>query len=197
MKRSCPIFCMLLVWCLSSGCLGKPRAYLAPDCALHNLTTVAVVPFDNETDRREAGEIVSSIFVEELYYSKRFQVLEVADIREMMTRERIHLTKSVDRSFLKKVGQRLGVDGIILGRVDMYWEGEGKEGGAVPVVAVSARLIETAGGSILWSCSNRRTGDDYEVLLDIGKVRTALQLSHLVAEEMVEMMEDKKCEAIP
>ena len=73
---------------------------------------------------------------------------------------------------------------VILGSVDEY-EVRQERTGAVPVVAISIRMLEVQTGDILWAVSNARDGDDWETIFGFGKIVSLSQLAQKVVSEMM------------
>ncbi len=193
------ILLFLIVFCgpHSTGCLLPPKAYLSGEWSLQGPVSVAVINFDNQSERKEAGPIMANVFIEELFFYNCFHVLEAADLRDLLIYARIQNNREIGHEFLHKLKQRINVDAVIVGTVEEFSQGQSDQEFAVPVVELNVRLIDTTNGKILWSCHHRRTGDDYIKVLDIGKVRTVLQLAHMVSKEMIETMGEINCQAKP
>jgi TolB-like protein len=149
----------------------------------HVVKKVAVLPFSNISDTKNAGKIVADVYVTELFKSDRFLVLEPGNVRQFMIQERVGTIGEMELDRLKVLGRRLRVDFIVVGTVDEF--DPGRRGGA-PVVSVTARMVETSSGRIVWSAQNKRRGDDYTIVFDLGEVRTITVLTQKVVKEMVD-----------
>jgi TolB-like protein len=144
---------------------------------------VAVLPFQNISGNKYAGNVVANAYVTELFNTGRFLVEEPGNIRRFMIQERVDTIGEMELDRLKVLGRRLRVDAIVVGTVEEFDDGR-RDG--VPVVSVTARMVEASSGRIIWSGQNRRKGDDYIIVFDLGEVRTVTTLTQKVVKEMVD-----------
>ncbi len=178
------IFLIIPVILLFS-CSSSPRFYLRDKEQFPGIKKVAVLPFRNITDRMEAGKIMTNVFVQELFNSKIYSVEEMGNIREFFIRQRIREKGEIDRDIISMMGEQLGLDAVFLGTVEEYYQ-EAKGGGeSTPKVGLSVRMLSAKNGMILWKCYHHRKGDDYIIVLDLGKVRTVNLLAKKVTREMI------------
>lgn len=171
------------VWVLS--CSSGPDVYIRKDFRRAKIKKVAVFPFYNSTNAAEASEIVTAAFIAGLVESGRFQVEFPGNIRSFLVTERIVVRTGIDLDTIKLMGERLGVDAVVLGRVDEYVGTGEATRTVVPVVSLAARLIDTRTGKIVFMARYRKTGDDYVTVLDFGKVRSVGELTKKVVREIV------------
>ena len=60
-----------------AACAGMDRSLLVPpDPKLDGVSCIVVLPFENLSNRAEAGKVISDILATELYASQRFNVME-------------------------------------------------------------------------------------------------------------------------
>jgi TolB-like protein len=144
---------------------------------------VAVLPFQNISKHVYAGRVVANAYVTELFNTGRFHVEEPGNIRLFMIQERVGTIGELELGRLKVLGRRLRVDAIVVGTVEEF--DDGRRGG-VPVVSVTARMLEASSGRIVWSGQNKRKGDDYTIVFDLGEVRTVTALTQKVVKEMID-----------
>lgn len=149
---------------------------------------VAVLPFQNTTNHREAGEIVTDLFVQELFNTGMLIVEDRGNIQEFFIRQRIRKKGEVDLDTIKMLGMQLQVDGVILGIVEEYYQEVGTRGESSPKIGLSVRMLNTKTGKIVWKCHHEKTGDDYIIILNWGKVRTVNLLAQKVIREMIATM---------
>lgn len=169
------------------GCflLRPPNTFLQEDFEKYHIKRVAVLPFFNNTNVKDAGEILTRAFLEELFDSEKLDVEFQGNVRKFLVRERIIVRKGVTVDNIKLIGKRLNVDAVIIGWVEQYYGGEGKDA-KIPVVSVNARMIHTDSCSVVWIGQNKRTGDDYITVLDFGKIRSVAALARRLVSELVE-----------
>ena len=177
---------ILLSVIVISACLSRPNAYVRDNYDASGVQKVAVFSFHNTTKIPEAGDMVTGAFLAGLVDSGKFQVEFPGNIRSFLVSERIVVRTGLDLDTIKLMGKRLGVDAVILGEVEEYVGAEDERRGVVPTVSMSARMVGTQTGEILWMAQYRRTGDDYIKVLDFGKIRSVGALTKKVVEEMIE-----------
>lgn len=149
---------------------------------------VAVLPFENASERRGAGRILTDIFTTALFQHGRFQVLEPGEVSEALIALRAAPYGAIDFDTLAGLRKRTGVDGVILGTVYTYNEGLKRGATTSPEVALDARMLHTEGGRILWHASHSGSGEDYQVVLDFGTIRSMIPLALKVVREMLESL---------
>ena len=64
------------------SCSSNLHFYLRKGEGPHKVKKVAVLPFKNISDRREAGKIISNIFIQELFNSAMYSVEDMGNIRD-------------------------------------------------------------------------------------------------------------------
>ena len=190
-RPSFKVYCILLTQVLFlihaffvMGCsaLSKP---IPTSEALKNIKKVAVLPFNNISGQKEAGKIVANVFVTEIFKIGRFHVEEPGNVFQFMVQERISTIGEIEIERAKILGRRLGVDAVIVGTVDEFDDGKGGRY-PTPVVSITARMIESGSGKLIWSAQNKKKGDDYIIILDFGEVRSVTTLAQKVVREMIE-----------
>ncbi len=149
------------------------------------LKKIALVPFDNHSGKRDAANIVASIFVSEIFKSGRYAVEEPGNIRQFFIQERMDSLGELELNNLKMIGKRLKVDGVIVGTVEEYEDGRR----GTPYVALNARLVESSSGRVVWYAQHKRSGDEYRYIFEFGDVRSAPELARKVVNEMIETLE--------
>ncbi|MCD4788046.1 MAG: CsgG/HfaB family protein [Desulfobacterales bacterium] len=165
-----------------------PYAYVRKNHDQPGVKKVAIFSFHNNTMIAEASKIVTGAFVASLVKTKKFKVEFPGNIKSFLVSERIIVRTGVDLDTIKRMGKRLGVDAVIMGRIEEFVGMEEKKRGVIPVVSISSRLVDVRTGKILWMAQHRRTGDDYIKVLDFGKVRSVGELTKKVVLEMIETM---------
>ncbi|MBW2645491.1 MAG: hypothetical protein JRE23_04810 [Deltaproteobacteria bacterium] len=180
------IFILLLP--LLSGCsiLSSPNTFLKEDFTRYSIKRVAVLPFFNNTNVREAGEVVARAFVEGLFDSKNLQVEFPGNVRKLILSERIIIRKGIGNEHIKLIGKRLNVDAVIIGWVEKYSSGVKGQGAAIPLISINARMVHAESSSVLWIGQHMRRGDDYVTILDFGRINSVAALARKVVDELLE-----------
>jgi TolB-like protein len=165
-----------------------PYAYVRKNHDQPVVKKVAIFSFHNNSMIAEASKIVTGAFVASLVKMRKFEVEFPGNIKSFLVSERIIVRTGVDLNTIKLMGRRLGVDAVIMGRIEEFVGIEEKKRGVIPVVSISSRLVDVRTGKILWMAQHRRTSDDYIKVLDFGKVRSVGELTQKVVMEMIETM---------
>lgn len=163
-----------------AGCATPSKEVSPPTASIK----VAIFPFYNISGYRDAGKIVANVFVTEMFKSGRFLVEEPGNIAHFMMQERIDTLGEIEIERLKILGKRLGVDAVMTGTVEEFDDGRGGIS-SVPTVSITARMISSNTGQLVWSAQNKKRGDDYIVVLDLGEVRSLTTLTQKVVVEMI------------
>lgn len=171
-----------------SGCsfLNPPNTYLNGDFQRYHVKRIAVLPFFNNTNAKDAGEVVTRAFVEELFDRKNLKVELPGNVRKLIVAERIIIRKGIGADHIKLIGKRLNVDAVIIGWVENYNRGVKGQHTKVPVVSINARMVHAKSCSVLWIGQNKRRGDDYVTILNYGRISSVAALARKVVDELLE-----------
>ncbi|HEX9243042.1 MAG TPA: CsgG/HfaB family protein [Anaeromyxobacter sp.] len=142
---------------LAAGCAGSTPHYTNRRADLSSMRRVAVLPFDNISEERLAGEKVQRIFVAELLEAGAFDVVEPGRVVRVLRDEKIDSPSAMSPEDVQRVGKALQADGLVLGTVLELAEPRGAQG-APPSVTVQLKLVETATGTTVWSATRQRNG---------------------------------------
>jgi len=147
---------------------------------------IAILPFENLSERKGAGKIITDLFLINLYKTGRFEILNPGEVQSALADLGIWHYGGISFEELAKLNRRIKCDGIILGSVEGYNEGI-KKGGETfwPEVMLSARMIDSKTGRILWSCFHAKKGEDSQIVLDFGVIRSIVPLAVKTIREML------------
>jgi TolB-like protein len=137
---------------------GGPTRYINPAANFALIKKVAVIPFDNLTSDRTAGEKVTDIFVTELLAHKLFSVIEYGEVTKALKEKGLEGLKGLSSEQAKVLGRTLGVDGFILGTVNIYGVSRAGSSLEYPKVTFSVRMLEAPSGILLWKATGRGDG---------------------------------------
>lgn len=181
---------LLVILAFISACssAATPYTFVRKNHDQPEVKKVAIFSFHNNTMIIEANKIVIGAFVASLVKMKKFKVEFPGNIKNFLVSERIIVRTGVDLNTIKLMGKRLGVDAVIMGRIEEFVGMEEKKRGVIPVVSISSRMVDVRTGKILWMAQHRKTGDDYIKVLDFGKVRSVGKLTQKVVLEMIKTM---------
>jgi TolB-like protein len=147
---------------------------------------IAVMPFQNKSKIKDAGMIATYMFIVKLFETKRLEPLSYGDVRSLVVDLRVRGKGEINYKNMKAISESSGVDGILVGTVELYKEGEGT---APPEAVISARLINARTDRILWYDSYQYRGDEGIFILDWGRIRSAENVACKVVSELVKEMD--------
>jgi TolB-like protein len=148
---------LLAVSCLAAGACASSQQtkYLHPNADLGMIKKVAVIPFENVTDERTAGEKLTRIFFVELLALDVFEVSEPGQAVKALRTGGTSLD-ALGSADLQRLGRDLGVDGLFLGSVVDF--AEARSGSTQdPRVTIQVRLVDAQSGTTIWSASRTRS----------------------------------------
>jgi hypothetical protein len=143
--------------------------------------TLAVIPFFNLSERKNAGELMALHFIRQLREFENFQMIEPGVIRKSLLDMRVIMSDGISLADTDLVFDRLNADLILSGRVLDYQDYRGAEG--TPKVDFAAQIIERKSREVVWTVKSYGTGDEGVFFFDWGRVNTA----HAMAAQMVKL----------
>jgi hypothetical protein len=180
-----------LVHYLKTGEVGpdpKRASKFRPKSSYRGLTldpgrtySVAVVPFFNLSERRNAGEILALLFMRHLWGFPEFRVLETGVSRRQLLDARIIMDAGLSIRDAEMVASLIDADFVLAGRVIRYEDYDGPAGRTA--VEFSVELMERRSRRVVWSSESYNEGTDGLGLFERGRSRTA----HAMATQMVRL----------
>ena len=150
---------ILFIVCISFGCGGKgtPAFYISHDIDFSFIKKVAVLPLDNLTNERFAGDTVRQVVISELLASGLVDVACPGDAIAAIETLKLKPGQPLSADQIKAVGKALKVQAVVLGAVNKF--GEVREGNvSAPEVAITLMMADTSSGTIIWSVTKTRGG---------------------------------------
>lgn len=129
-----------------------PSVYVAPRARA--VRKVAVLPFKAPTAL--IGESVADLWVTEILRSGRHEVVERSRLSAVLGEAELALS-GLSTSRAAELGAMAGADAIVMGTVDEY-STSAQSGRLVPVVSLSARMVDCVSGDVLWSADHSVKG---------------------------------------
>jgi len=140
---------------------------------------IGVMPLVNLSGSFLAEEKVGNVLKLELLKSGRYILTDPGKVEKFLEMERLRCLDMVSTSLARKLKKELGIEGLIIGRVEQYDSGEN------PEVGINLVMIDLNTTDILWSSSLAYTGEDFKGFFGFGKVSTAQELSRIIIRKMV------------
>jgi len=149
--------------------------------AVAGMDCVAVVPFENRTGTARAGEVVAESVANTLLTSAHYNILGPDESGRLA--DLIGAVRPVDWTVAaaQKLGEALGVQGILMGRVSSLEERDltQRTRAAESMVAFAARLVDTRKGEVVWTAATSHF--DYPRALAIARPRDVVMNEAVVA----------------
>lgn len=163
------VACACLAGCAAgggSGALGQR----------HGGPRLGVIPFENLSERSDAGDVATRIATERLAERGGWSLVEAPEMDGALEELRIRAAGAIPREQLIELGKKLGARYFLTGAV--LENGVVRTGdGDVPSIGLSVELIEASDGHVAWRRMKFRTGDDHETLFGWGRVTSAQKLT--------------------
>jgi PBP1b-binding outer membrane lipoprotein LpoB len=138
---------------LTIGCAGvSVKTYSKPGAEQRQygkVKKIAVLPFDSLAEGAAVPKVVQDLFLVELMVRGTFETVEEPRfVAALMKKLKLRNTEELDREVVRKIGEELKAEAIILGNVWTY--GTQKESEVVEF-AMRSTMLDAETGSILWS----------------------------------------------
>lgn len=147
----------LLALAALAACGANRRTYHDANMDFGAVRTVAVLPFQNLSNDAHAGDRVRDVFANMLLASGVVYALPRGEVQRGIERAAITAATTPSSEEVVKLGAILKADAVVTGVVKEY--GELRSGSASSnVISISAQLIETATGKVVWSGSTTKGG---------------------------------------
>lgn len=177
----------LFILFVLANCSSVPRSYIHPTADLTFIKKVAILPFENLTDDKFAGDKVRDVVATEVLSRGFFDVVEQGEVSRVIREVAKGSATALDKETTKRVGVRLEVQAMILGSVQEYGIPRGR-GRPQPQVAVSMRMIDVRSSKILWQASfDEKGGGTLHRLFGIGEKSTS-EVTRKLAKEMMDTL---------
>ncbi len=147
----------LLILIASCGIHQMMESYLREGVDTTYIKKVAVLKFENNSQDNYAAERLRNITMTEILSLGLFDVVDKAMVDVVLEEQMVGEKVSLDKSTLRRIAKKLGVQALVVGAVDAYEEN--RDGSyTYPVVALTLRLIDGASGEVIWQASGTASG---------------------------------------
>jgi len=140
-----------------------------------NKYKIAVIPFFNDSTRKNAGEIMMLHFVEQLVKQKEFDVVEPGIVREKLLELRIIMDQGISTPQSELLFYTSDIDLILGGRVTDFQDFIGFYGDSI--VDFSAMIMEKNSRDVVFAVKSYNRGGDYVFLFDWGTINVAEEMA--------------------
>jgi polysaccharide biosynthesis protein PelC len=173
---------LVLLW--ATACSHAVTQYVHPNADLAALKSVAVLPFENLSADRTAGDKVQKIFSTELLAAGAFTVVEPGLVSKTLKANHIETTESLGPADFKKLGEELKADAVFTGTVVDFAEARSGQT-PTPEITIQLRLVECQSGATVWSASRSKSGASASArLFGIGGESLTEAARELVKQEL-------------
>lgn len=148
---------------------------------------VAILPFANLSEDFASSGLVMSAFRRELE-KRNVDLVDEDALREVLREKRVRTFGYLSEDVAAVLGERLGVRLVLVGCVVLASREEN------PKIGLTARLIDTKDGRVVWAEYSSATGDEFASLLKLGKIDT---LEGLVPKAVGRLLESFSSERPP
>ena len=149
----------ILVAFVSAGCRsssGLATYHIRQDIDFSYIKRVAVLPLDNLTNERFAGDVVRQVVISELLASGLVDVVVPGEVMSALEKMGPRSIGSLNAEQIKALGNALKVQAFILGSVEKF--GEVRTGNiSAPEISITLMMADASSGTIIWSVT-RTTG---------------------------------------
>ena len=158
-------FCVLLLIGVSlglAGCgfpfMGKSKAFVRENVDFGFVQKIAVLPVENNSKDEFAPELVRDITITRILAMKLFDVTDKGLVDSFLREEAIDPGKPLDVSTIKRLGQKLNVQSLLLTTLDIAADSR-KGTMSYPEMSVTLRLLEVETGLVIWQAGGHQSGD--------------------------------------
>ncbi len=128
------------------------------------IKTIAIIPFDNLSGENYSIALNFNDFLYDYLKSEKLHVINKDILEQFFIKRRIRNIRSINRATVREMGKALSVDAIIMGSINEL------SGDKNPKADLSVQMINTLDSSIIWMNSVSISGDDFAMLLGVGKI---------------------------
>jgi TolB-like protein len=160
------------------------RGFLSPSLHTTPSTVAAVIPFDSVSDLEPAvaAEIITEAAVAALYRNG-ITLLSPSLVDDIQREQGRLLRGELDTPTRLALKRQAGVDWVLTGTVEAYVTERSVS--PDPSVALSARLIDTSTGRIVWIDGQERRGARRGQFFDAGRIYSAGSLADEIVRSLV------------
>jgi len=180
---------------IAGGSKYKPKEfYSAFPIDTAKKTTIAVVPFYNDSNRKRVGEIMQTHFTRQLTCLANVVPIEPGIIREKMLGIRMIMPEGVSIRDVDVLTYILEADFVLSGTVFDYQDPRG--GAGTPKIDFSALMINRGERKVTMLSKSYNSGDDGVFFYDVGRENNANVMAGKMAANVVRKITEEKTPVI-
>lgn len=172
--RSVTFITIVLSLVVLSGCSTGSMKYRNYQADTSYISKVAVLPFNNLSSDQYAPERVRTMFVVDLMSRNRWEIVEQGEVSKVLG-QILRASGAIEggvievnNESLKLLGERLGVQAVIVGSVNEY-VGSRSSGGTNEEISVASKMLDASSGVVLWqSVSTIKAESAWRAFLGLG-----------------------------
>jgi hypothetical protein len=172
--------------CPEWGVVPPGRVFRSPLLSDPARRTMAVLPFVNDTDRRDAGEVMALRFLAPLVGSGVIQVVEPGVVRAELLTHRLGAGGGISLDDARVMLELIRADLVFAGTVRRFEDAAGMRG--APSVDFGSWMLDRETAQLVWSSTTAGAGDDGVYFFGLGRVTTASGLACAMAKGAVGLM---------
>ena len=133
---------------------------------------VAILPFENLTNKDKAGSLVRNSFYSQ-FATKKYKDVELFEIDEILDENGLYEDRKYDSLEVSKLGQLLNADGVIYGKITGYNK---LHLGLYSQVSVEleVKLVEASTSKVLWQVKHKTAHREGDLPLELIGVVSAM-----------------------
>jgi hypothetical protein len=144
-----------LIFCSLAACASVSDTYFDPNMDFGAIRKVAVMPFENLTNDKQASERVRDVTVTLILATEAVYVIPVGEVARGVERVNVANPSAPSTEEVIKLARIIEADAVLTGVVREY--GEVRSGTTTAnVVSMSLQMAETQTGKVVWSSSSTR-----------------------------------------
>ena len=149
---------------------------------LSRIRRIAVIPFDSRAREQSSADIVSNLFYGRFLELGRYEIVNPGDVYLFFLSRGKAFRGELDYESIFRIGKFLKVDAVITGKVLEYRDSP------EPSVSISARMISTGSGRIIWQDMRTATSSRRKALFASSEAESVFTLSKETVTDMTAVL---------
>ncbi len=184
------ISCILIALIMTAGCgsLIESRSFINPNADFSFYNRVGLLPFNNLSDDRLAGEKMTEVFMTELLIGGGLDVMDPGQfntvVAQVLKTNAPIAGLELSPAQLTQIAELAKVQGIFMGTVHDYKMIQ-IGGDQYPLVTMTVKFIDAPTGTVAWQNSTNATGGPNFPIISVGETFTLGALGQKVCRKVV------------